>query len=305
MDTALIVCAALLMDAVLGEPRRFHPLVGFACLAQATERRFYRDSILAGLIALLVLLIPLVALAVVAASWLPFTWIIVAVNILLLYFTIGWNSLGLHAGRVHNALAAGDLPMAREKVGLMVSRSTDTLDREGVASATIESVLENGNDAVFGAIFWFVVAGLPGVLVYRLSNTLDAMWGYRNERYLHFGRAAARLDDCLNWLPARLTALTYALVGKRGKALRCWKEQGPVWKSSNAGSVMASGAGSLGLVLGGSAVYEGVVENRPTLGAGEQPRAEGIGAAMGLIRRSLLLWVLALLAGGWLVDYVL
>lgn len=303
MDTALIVCAALLMDAALGEPRRFHPLVGFATVAQSIERRFYKDSVPTGLLALTVLLFPCFLFGILLAVLLPAVWVI-AVSVVVLYLAIGWRSLELHAQAVRAALVQDDLSLARQRVGMIVSRQTDKLDRRQVAGATIESVLENGNDAVFGAIFWFAVAGLPGVLLYRLSNTLDAMWGYRNERYLHFGRAAARLDDVLNWIPARLTALSYAVGGKTGNALRCWEMQGAAWKSSNAGSVMAAGAGSLGLLLGGSAVYDGVVESRPALGDGAPPEAEDIDGAVHLLRRTLLLWVLLLLAGGWVAVYV-
>ena len=300
MTTALIVFTALVLDACLGEPRRFHPLVGFGHLAKALERRIYLDSRARGVAAVLLLIAPFTLFAMLT-QWLSWG---AALDALLLYLAIGWNSLGEHAARVRNALAADNLPVARQRVGLMVSRDTTALDQEGVAKATVESVLENGNDAIFGAIFWFVVAGAPGVVMYRLSNTLDAMWGYRNERYLRFGWAAARLDDVLNFVPARLTALGYAVAGRFTRALQCWRTQGTTWKSPNAGPVMAAGAGSLGVLIGGPAIYHGVVQMRSPLGEGHAPDACDIDRALRLINRSLVIWLLVLFAGGWLVDYV-
>jgi len=244
MDTFLVVVIALLLDNWLGEPRRFHPLVGFGRLARALEQRLYQNSRFSGVVALLILLLPFTLISLLPGR-------VTLFEVLLLYLAVGRNSLGMHARQVRDALAVDNLAVARQRVGLMVSRDTAQLDERGVAGATLESVLENGNDAIFGAIFWFVLAGAPGVVIYRLANTLDAMWGYQNERYHRFGWAAARLDDLLNFVPARLTAFSYALAGRFRAAVRCWRAQGTAWKSPNAGPVMAAGAGSLGVTVGG------------------------------------------------------
>ncbi len=306
LEVPLMILVAVLLDHLLGEPRRFHPLVGFGSLARRIEKLFYGPAdaasaarYLRGIASVCVLLIPLVALAAVLQQLAIFGTLF---SILLLYFAIAPRSLREHAGRVTNAFSAGNLPDARRQVGMMVSRDTSQLDEEAVARATVESVLENGNDAIFAALFWFVLAGAPGVLLYRLSNTLDAMWGYRNERYNYFGWAAARLDDVLNFIPARLTALTYALLGNTRIALLCWRQQAHAWDSPNAGPVMASGAGSLTLTLGGAANYHGMSEARPVLGAGSAPQASDIARAITLVQRGVWLWVAVLLLTGVLLN---
>lgn len=301
MTTALVVLTALLLDAGLGEPRRGHPLVGFGRLAQALERRLYADASSRGVLAVALLLTPFILLALMLET---LAWGILF-DAVLLYLALGWRSLSEHALRVRDALAADDLTAARQRVGFMVSRDTHSLDHEGIAKAAVESVLENGNDAIFGAIFWFVLAGAPGVVLYRLANTLDAMWGYRNVRYARFGWAAARLDDVLNFIPARLTAFSYALAGDFSRGWRCWRTQAAQWKSPNAGPVMAAGAGSLGVVLGGPARYHGTVQMRPPLGNGAAPAPMHIDQALRLIRRTLVLWVIVLLLSGWIISDVM
>lgn len=299
--TALLVAAALLLDTLLGEPRRFHPLAGFGRLATWLEARFNsggRGRRLHGVAALALLLLPGVALA----GWLQQQAAVGAVfSVVVLYAAIGLKSLHQHAEPVAAALARDDLDAARTGVARMVSRDTTALDAEGVARATVESVLENGNDAVFGALFWFLVAGAAGALGYRLVNTLDAMWGYKTPRYLKFGWAAARFDDVLNFIPARLTALSYALLGQTRSALACWRAQAPAWDSPNAGPVMAAGAGALSVRLGGAAVYHGRTEVRPPLGQGAAPQGADIARALRLVRHGAGLWWLVMVAVALLI----
>ena len=285
----LAALAAVLLDRLFGEVRRFHPLVGFGTLAAAIERRLNRRTIAGGVLGWALAVLPWVALALALRPLAPF-----AVDVLLLYFSLGARSLCEHAEAVARPLREGRLDEARQRVGWIVSRDTAALDESGVAKAGVESVLENGNDAIFGALFWFALLGGPGALLFRLANTLDAMWGYRTERYNLYGRWAARIDDALNWLPARLTALSYALLGRWRDALACWRTQAPGWESPNAGPVMAAGAGSLGVQCGGAAIYHGREEIRPPLGCGPAPVAADLGRAITLIQRSLWMWLAVL-----------
>jgi len=297
MSTALAMLAAVLLDRLLGEPRIGHPLVAFGRMAGWIEQRMHADQRVSGLLAWSLTVLPCVALLALLQRCLP-AWLAWCAGVFVLYAALGLRSLAEHAQPVARALAAGELDQARHAVGRMVSRDTSPLDAGQVAAAATESVLENGNDAVFGALFWFAVLGAPGALLYRLANTLDAMWGYRTPRYERFGWAAARIDDVLNFMPARLTAFTYALCGHFEAALRCWHTQAPQWDSPNAGPVMAAGAGALQVKLGGAAPYHGVWEARPALGEGAPPDAHAIHRALQLLQRGVVLWlVVALLLG--------
>ncbi|MGB9992912.1 adenosylcobinamide-phosphate synthase CbiB [Pseudoduganella rhizocola] len=290
---ALLLLAGVVLDLVLGEPRRWHPLVGFGKLANIIEGMLNggRARIARGVLAWLLAVAPFTVASVLLCQ----SAIGLAAHAVLLYLCIGLRSLREHNLPIAAALRDGDLPAARELTGRIVSRDTVNASESDLAKASTESLLENGNDAVFGTLFWFAVAGGPGALLFRLANTLDAMWGYRTTRFLHFGRFAARFDDVLNYIPARLTAFSYLLLapGRKAKqrALYCWRHQAPLWSSPNAGPVMSTGAGALGLALGGAAVYDGETEQRPPLGIGAAVQAGDIRRAWQLVALTTLLWL--------------
>ncbi|WP_034295041.1 adenosylcobinamide-phosphate synthase CbiB [Herbaspirillum sp. RV1423] len=304
---ALLMTAGVAIDRLLGETPRWHPLVGFGRYANLLERIFNRSrgSYGRGALAWTLAVLPPAALS----CWITLLlaqrslWLAAAWHVLLLYFCLGLRSLHDHAMPIARALQSGDLAAARRLTGRIVSRDTGASQETDLAKAAVESLLENGNDAVFGTLFWFAVAGGPGALLFRLSNTLDAMWGYRTPRFLAFGCAAARIDDALNWMPARLTAWSYALLGDWRQARACWRTQAPAWSSPNAGPVMSAGAGALGLTLGGAAIYDGAVEQRPSLGIGRDAVAGDIARAWKLVSRSVMLWLTVMLLASCIAAF--
>lgn len=296
-DYLILFVSALIgvgFDWLAGEPKRFHPLVGFGKLAIAFEQRLNGQSRwqqssqrLTGLLGLLILILPWLGVAV-ACRLSPFTTFLL--DTALLYFALGHKSLHQHAEAVIHALSENRPEQAKLAASYMVSRDSAAIEP---IPATIESVLENGNDGVLGALFWFMLTGGVGALAFRLINTMDAMWGYKNVRYYYFGWAAARLDDVVSYFPARFTALTYALLGNTQTAWQSWQRQAPLWDSPNAGPVMASGAGAMQVNLGGPACYQGEWHQRPSLGSGRMPTQRDIARALALVRHGVWLWLIS------------
>lgn len=297
MLSAFIVIVAVLLDLRLGEPQTWHPLSGFGRLVLAVEQRCLQPDVaalwqkLSGLSAWLLLVLPFSALVYFLQQSF---WLNLIFSPVILYFCIAAKSLKQHGMAVYEALQQQNLPLARQKVAMIVSRDTSESDELAVRRATIESLLENGADAVFAPLFWFMIGGAAGAVFYRLSNTLDAMWGYKNQRYLHFGWAAARIDDVLNYVPARLTGLSYALLGHTRLALHCWKTQAKSLESPNAGVVMTAGAGALNLQLGGPARYHGLLKHKPVFGGDKLSENNDIIHANALVSKTLLLWLLSI-----------
>lgn len=311
------------LDRRFGEVPFWHPLVGYGCLVGWLEKALNADrqtgsaqlpvarKRLLGLIALIIAVLPFtLGLMLLLPEAESGSGYLLLLHLLLqggvLYFALGAKSLDQHLAQIEQPLLEGDLPKARFYVGWIVSRDTSDMDQMRVTRAAIESGLENGSDSAFAAVFWFLLAGAPGVLLYRLANTLDAMWGYKTERLLSFGWAAARFDDLLNLLPARISALLYALNSPHGfqgmkTALHCWRKQSHQWESPNAGPVMAAGAGALGVQLGGGDTYHGQWKERPLLGAGKEPQAGDLRAARRLVQRVLFSWLLLGSVSVWVV----
>ena len=199
---------------------------------------------------------------------------------------LGGRSLECEAQTVARQLDADDLLAARKQITHLVGRDPSDLDAGELARACVESVAENTSDAVVAPLFWGAVAGLPGLLGYRAANTLDAMVGHRSPRYLRFGWAAARLDDILNWVPARVAAtLTVMLGADRRGAARAALRDAAAHPSPNAGVVEAAFAGALGLRLGGTNRYGSQLEDRGRLGDGHAPTAAAISPTLSLARR--------------------
>jgi adenosylcobinamide-phosphate synthase len=260
-------------DRVLGDPSRFHPVAGFGTVAGRLERRMWANDRAAGAAytAILVCASAVVGVAAERAARRPVARTLLTAAVT--WAVIGGRSLGREAGHVHAWLEAGNLPAAREQLTHLVGRDPSGLDAAEISRATVESVAENTSDAVVAPLLAGAVGGIGGLVAYRAANTLDAMVGHRSDRYRRFGWASARLDDVLNLVPARLSALLGAVLapvvgGSTAAAFTAWTRDAHRHPSPNAGPVEASFAGALGVRLGGTNVYGSRVEHRPTLGDG-------------------------------------
>ena len=302
------VAAALLVDALLGEPPGIvHPTVLMGRVASELERRAldlkdtHRKRI-AGILLAVILPVLSFAFARLALRLAPkgLRW---SLEVGLLSTALSMRGLALAALAVERELESGDLAAARVRVGEMVGRDTAHLPPGEVARAVVESVAENTSDGVVAPMLYGLLWGAPGALAYKAVNTLDSMVGHPHPPYEDLGWASARLDDLINLLPARLTALCAAVCAEDpATTLTTARLYGPLTKSPNAGWTEAAFAGALGLRLGGANSYGGVIRKGPTLGNGRPPRATDVRRAVRLMYRACLfvggLALAATLVGG-------
>ncbi len=282
--TAAGLALGLAADALLGDPRRGHPVAGFGVLAGRLEQRVHRDSQAVGAAYAGALVLGAAALGSAAQRAAPGPAGRALVTALATWAVVGGTSLRHEAAVMSRLLEADDLAGARGRLSHLCGRDPSGLDAAGLARATVESVAENTSDAVVGPLVWGALLGVPGLVGYRAVNTLDAMVGHRSPRHLRFGWAAARADDVANLLPSRMaaalaTGLAPLVGGRPRSALRAWRRDGRKHPSPNAGPVEAAFAGALGRTLGGRLSYAGRVEERPLLGDGPAPGVADIARA--------------------------
>jgi adenosylcobinamide-phosphate synthase len=287
--------AGYLLDAAVGDPRRFHPVAGFGTAAGALERRVYRPDRARGAVyAAIAVGVPVLAGLAGSRATRNHPVARFAVTAAATWTVLGGRTLRKESRTMARHLEDGDLAAARGRLNHLCGRDPAALDGPELARATVESVAENTSDAVVAPLFWGAVFGPAGLLGYRAANTLDAMVGNRSARYVRFGTASARLDDLLNLAPSRLTGLITVAVspiagGTPRETLRVWRRDRDDHPSPNSGQCESAMAGALGVRLGGRNVYFGRSEVRPFLGDGPKPgvphlrKAARISGAVGAV----------------------
>ena len=285
------IAAGYFADLLFGDPRRGHPVALFGSGAAALQPLTYADSRRAGALhaAALLMALGVVGVTVERAAVRRGPGWTAAATAAATFVAFGGTSLSRTGDQMAGLLVAGDVTGAKKLLPSLCGRDPAALDSAGLARAALESVAENTSDAHVATALWAAAGGVPAVLVYRGANTLDAMIGNRSPRYARFGWAAARFDDAVNFVPARVTAVLVAACaplvgGSTAEALRAWRRDAARHPSPNAGVVEAAFAGALGVRLGGPTQYAHELEIRPTLGDGRAPEISDLARAVRLSR---------------------
>ena len=274
------LCAGFLMDIIIGDPQGWpHVVRGMGVLIAWLERRFYplpNKRLGGALLALATLLACAVPPALLYFAFCVSPWVYFALETLLCWQLLAAKSLMVESDKVYAALREKDIYKARKAVAMIVGRDTEELDEAGVTRAAVETVAENTSDGVVAPLFYIMLGGASLGCLYKAANTLDSMVGYKNERYLDFGRFAAKLDDALNFIPSRLCALLMLAAAWLCRmdvknALRIWKRDRMKHASPNSAQTEAVAAGALCVRLAGNAYYFGQLYKKPYIGDDIRP----------------------------------
>ena len=275
------VIVGFLIDCLIGDPAWLpHPvvLIGKAIsFSEKTLRRLFpqsdRGTLAAGgaMVVIIVLLSGALPFALLYAAYLVNKWVFFALCCIMSWQIIAARCLRNEAEKVHKCLKSGDITASRRQVGMLVGRDTENLTAEQVTKATVETVAENTSDGVIAPLFYMMLFGPVGGFIYKAINTMDSMVGYKNDRYIYFGRCAAKLDDIANYIPARISGLGMVaaapLAGLDGKnAFRIWKRDRRKHASPNSAQTESACAGALHVQLAGNAYYFGKLYEKPFIG---------------------------------------
>lgn len=287
MEYAAAACIGFLIDFIVGDPQGlWHPVCGIGSLISRMEKKLRKNTedtpqnlLLAG--AALAVTIPCMTVMITAVLLLAAGFIHPYLRFVLMCVLDGWilaaRSLKTESMKVYRRLKEKDLNGARYAVSMIVGRDTERLTAEGVTRAAVETVAENASDGVIAPLLFLLFFGPVGGFFYKAVNTMDSMVGYKNEKYLYFGRAAAKMDDLVNYIPARLTGLAFAaaaclIPGMSGKnAFKIWRRDRRNHKSPNSAQSESACAGALGVQLAGDAWYFGELYHKPAIGDALRP----------------------------------
>jgi adenosylcobinamide-phosphate synthase len=267
------IAAAFLLDLIIGDPVfRLHPVRLIGRMLLFYEKLFYRlrNKLVGGFFLLISALLSVFICTQIFEYIKQFLYLPSSINLLviaLVFFLFCNRDMAKEARSIYRCLKEKDLQKARTQVGRIVGRDTGQLDEKGIIRAAVESVAESIVDGFTGPLFYLVLGGVPFAYIYKTVNTMDSLFGYRNEKYEKFGKTGARLDDILNFIPARLNvAILFFVSGFNKKVLDTVRDHGGSHPSPNAGLSEAGFSGYLGIALGGPAVYGGTRKIKPWIG---------------------------------------
>ncbi len=298
-EIVIALLLAVVLDRFAPNAARVQLWVWYGDWVDSIESRFNGGSRAHGVSAVALAIAPIL-IGVLLASYLlgKVAWILAfGFDVLVLYLCLDLFRLSRTAESVSESLEAGDLSRAAEYLRALTGKDTVEKTEAGIAYATVEAVLRLANTRAIAPMFWFLVLGPFGVLAQRLASKLDRLWGHRSERFAEFGWAAARLDDVIGWVPARVTALSYAIMGSFEDALHCWRRRAGMWSDINSGPLLASGLGAMHLDTCQD-LEEDAYGNR-LMSAAQLADAADVRRVVALVWRVLLFWlVVALLMAG-------
>jgi adenosylcobinamide-phosphate synthase len=298
---------AVVADRYIPDRHGIKPFGWYRDWAESIEQRFNGGKRIHGVSAVLLATAPILVGVLLARYILgEISWFLEFVfDVMVLYFCLDIYRLGKTGDEISHALTAGDTQLANEQLRDLTGKGATELTEAGIAYATVEAVLKQGNALIISPLFWFILLGPFGAVAQRLASVLDMLWGHRYERFVEFGWAAARLDDLIGWIPARITAISYAVMGSFEDAVHCWRRRVGVWSDINSGPLLASGFGAMHMQSCEMAAEETEYEER-AVGMTVVPDAGHVQRVVALVWRVLLFWLAIgiLMAGAHLFGII-